>query len=406
MLLIAASAFIAGVLFGVNLGTRTPEAQADPSFDGTAVDLAPVWKAWALLDEKFVPATTTEPLSTDDKVWGMIEGLAAKYDDPYTTFLPPRESRQFEEDISGSFGGVGIEIGIRNGILTVVAPLKGTPGEAAGIMPGDRIVHIDGVPTKDMSIDEAVDHIRGTIGTEVVLTVAREGETEFLDIPIVRDNIEIPTLDTEERNGVFIISLYNFGGTAQEELRAALRSFVDSGDKKLVLDLRGNPGGYLVAAVDIASYFLPLGKTVVVEDHGDGEPLVHRSKGYNVVGSEIDIAVLIDGGSASASEILAGALQDHERATLIGSQTFGKGSVQELVHVTDDTSLKITVARWLTPDGTSLSYEGLAPDYAVEMTAEDMVEGRDPQLDAAVEFLRTGVLEVDTLTVGTSTPSR
>lgn len=358
------------------------------------VDLNPVWEAWKILEEKFVPATTTEIASNQDHVWGIIEGLAASYNDPYTVFFSPEQSKQFEEEISGSFGGLGIELGIRDNLLTVIAPLKGTPAERAGLLTGDIIIEIDGKTTQRMDIDEAISLLRGEVGTTVTLTIAREGEQEFLTVPIVRDTIEVPTLDKELRDdGIYVLSLYNFGGTAIQEFRTALREFIDSDSTKLVIDLRGNPGGYLQAAVEIASWFLPLGEVVVTEDYGDSEDtIIHRSKGYDITESDWRIVVLVDGGSASASEILAGALSEHGKAVLIGENTFGKGSVQELVPVTEDTSLKVTVARWLTPHGNSISNTGLAPDLEVAITPEDIEADKDPQLDAAIEYLNTGVL--------------
>lgn len=385
--------FSGGLLVGTRGETQATLLLSGPEKVPEGVDLAPVWKAWRLLDERFVPATTTEPLSAQDRVWGLIEGLAGSYGDPYTVFFPPREAESFQQEISGAFGGVGFEIGMRDGILTVIAPLKGTPAEKAGIKAGDLIVEIDGATTQKMNVDEAVALIRGEVGTDVVLTLAREGEREFIEVRVTRAVIEIPTMDTELRDGVFIISLYNFGGTATREMRTALREFLGTGSNKLVLDLRGNPGGYLDAAVEMASWFLPLGETVVIEDYGaDEDERVHRSKGYDITEDDWRIAILVDGGSASASEILAGALREHEKAVLIGEQTFGKGSVQELVDVTPDTSLKITVARWLTPLGHSISEQGLHPDLVVARTAEDFDADRDPQLDAALEYVRTGVL--------------
>jgi carboxyl-terminal processing protease len=230
--------------------------------------------------------------------------------------------------------------------------------------------------------------------TEVVLKIAREGENEFLSVPIIRDKIEIPTLDSELRDdGVFVISLYNFGGTAITEMRKALRNFIESKSNKLIIDLRGNPGGYLEASVNIASWFLPIGKTVVTEDYGDKkEKVVHRSKGYNIIDDKYKVAILVNGGSASASEILAGALREHNKAVLIGTQTYGKGSVQELLDVTNDTTIKITIARWLTPNGISISHNGLKPDLEIKMTREDIENDTDPQLDAAVNYLLTGEL--------------
>lgn len=393
MLSIAIVFGIAGFLLGAQQETHATLLLSGAEDAPTNIDLDPVWKAWRLLEQKYVPATSSDPLSEQDRVWGMIEGLAAKYDDPYTLFLPPRDSKQFAENLAGSFGGVGIEIGMRNSFLTVIAPLKGTPGDEAGLLPQDIIAEIDGVDTRGMYIDEAVERIRGEVGTDVILTIAREGESDLLTIPVTRGNIEVPTLETEVFDDeVFQIALYNFGGTAESEMRAALREYVVGGYDKLILDLRGNPGGYLESAVEIASYFLPITTTVVIEDFGT-EERTHRSKGYpNVVGKDDAIVVLVDGGSASASEILAGALQDHERATLMGTQTFGKGSVQELVDITPNTSLKVTIARWLTPNGTSISASGLTPDYEVTLSREDIEGDRDPQQDAAVAFLRDGTI--------------
>jgi carboxyl-terminal processing protease len=325
----------------------------------------------------------------EDRIWGAIEGLVDSYDDPYTVFLPPEDAAIFEEDISGNFSGVGMEVGIRDDVVTIIAPLPGTPAEKAGLLAGDVIVRIDESSTDGMNIDEAVRLIRGERGTEVVLMIFREGESEFLEISVIRDTITIPTTKTEIRDDVFIISLYSFNAIAEAEMQAALRKFVESGKKELILDLRGNPGGFLQSAVSIASYFLPVGKVIVRESFGEGEEeQLYRSQG-RVLGrfAPEEMVVLIDGGSASASEILAGALQEHGIATLIGSQTFGKGSVQELIELGDGSSLKVTIARWLTPNGVSISEGGLTPDIEVERTPQQRIDDEDPQLDAALEFL-------------------
>ncbi len=403
---IAMLAFVGGVFVGGHGVTQATLVLSGPDQVPAGVDLAPVWKAWNLLEEKHVSVgTTTAPLSAQDRVWGMIKGLASAYNDPYTVFMPPQEARGFQQEISGSFGGIGVEIGMRNDLLTVIAPLKGTPADTAGLKAGDLIVEVNGKSTSNMTIDDAIDTIRGEVGTVVTLTIAREGEREFLTIPVTRGTIEVPTLDTKFRDdGVFVISLYNFGGTAEAEMQKALREFVASGSTKLVLDLRGNPGGYLDAAVDMASYFLPLGDVVVTEDYGDKQPpVVHRSKGYDITKPNWRIAVLIDGGSASASEILAGALSQQGKAKLIGEKSFGKGSVQELDDITPDTSLKITIARWLTPNGSSISEQGLTPDLTVPYTNADATAGRDPQLDAAVQYVLTGDLVAPATEAASST---
>lgn len=390
------SILIAGILFatGFYVGkNNTPEGLATQFLNATStkgVDMDPYWKAWKILDEKFAPAgTTTPPIESDDKLWGSIEGLASSYGDPYTVFFPPVESKAFEEEISGSFGGVGMEVALQDGMLTVVAPLKGTPAEKAGVISGDKILMIGDKSTSNMSTDEAIKLIRGEVGTQIVVTFGRKGAKEPLVKTLVRDNIEIPTINTKIISGdVFVISLYSFSAISPNLFRGALREFVESGSDKLVLDLRNNPGGYLEAALDMASWFLPTGKVVVTEDFGEKqEPRIYRSKGYDVFTDNLKFAILVNEGSASASEILAGALREHNKAVLVGAKTFGKGSVQELVSLTDETSLKITVAHWLTPLGNSISSGGLTPDIEVKLTPENVKDGNDPQLNAAVEYL-------------------
>lgn len=354
------------------------------------VDMSEFWRVWNLLEKKYVSGTTTDALTTEQRMEGAISGLVKSYDDPYTIFLPPSEASMFEEDISGNFSGVGMEVGMRDGVITVIAPLPDTPADKAGIMAGDVIVKIDEQSTEGMGVDSAVRLIRGEKGSEVVLTIYREGATEFQDIAIVRDNIAIPTVDTSEEGDVFIIKLYSFNALADMKMQEALRSYVVSGKDKLVLDLRGNPGGFLQSAISIASYFVPAGKPIVREGFGDeqGEE-VYRSSGKTLRDSEPkEMVVLVDGGSASASEILAGALQEHGIATLMGEQTFGKGSVQELIDLPSGASLKVTIARWYTPNGISISDGGLTPDIIIRRSIEERQAGDDPQLDAALRLLR------------------
>jgi len=225
----------------------------------------------------------------------------------------------------------------------------------------------------------------------VTLSIIRKGVPEPFDVDIVRDVITVPVIDIELKDGVFVIALHSFTGTSPAAFRNALQEFVESGMPNLILDLRGNPGGFLEAAVDIASWFLPEGKVVVRENFGDErEERVYRSRGYDIFTDSLNFAILIDQGSASASEILAGALSEHGKATLVGDETFGKGSVQELIAITSDSSLKLTVARWLTPNGRSISEQKLSPDIPVEMTLDDFKAGTDPQLDRAIEYLQTG----------------
>ncbi|MBI2099925.1 MAG: S41 family peptidase [Candidatus Vogelbacteria bacterium] len=376
---------------GLLLGTNQTSAVSQP----TAVDFAPFWKAWQIIDEKYVPganSTTTKTVTDQDRVWGAISGMVEALDDPYSNFLPPSAKKLFEQEIRGNFGGVGMEVGIRDGVLTVIAPLTGSPAKRAGIKAGDKIVVIDETPAGKLSVSEAIELIRGKIGTTVNLKVSRDGKQ--FDFKVVRENINIPTLDTQMLpQGIFLIRLYNFSAPAANLFRNALRQFVEAKTDKLIIDLRGNPGGYLDGAVDIASWFLPTGQPVAIEDYGGNETQkIYRSRGYDIFNDRLKLVILVDGGSASASEILAGALLEPGLATLVGEQTFGKGSVQELVPVTDDSSLKITVARWLTPKGISISHNGLTPDVVVKSKEgtnhnSELEVATDPQLAKAVEIL-------------------
>ena len=402
-LLLAAGVFSSGVYIGYE---NRPEVQKvisavnkepAPQFSEDAADFAPFWKTWNLIDEKFAPTRDASGTSTEyvkktsqERVWGATEGLVRSLGDPYSIFLPPQDAEIFEENINGNFGGVGIEIGMRDNTLTVIAPLKNTPASRAGILSGDKILAIDGIPTAEMSVEEAVQIIRGEVGTDVALTLSRDGSKESFEVVVTRAVINIPTIDTKLRtDDVFVIELYNFSASSPNLFREALREFVRAGTDKLIIDLRGNPGGYLEAAVDMASWFLPAGKIIVTEDFGGNQdPIVYRSKGYDVFNENLKLGILIDQGSASASEIFAGALSEHGRATLVGAKTFGKGSVQELIKVTPETSLKITVAHWLTPEGHSFSKNGLEPDIAIPFTAEDKEKGMDPQIEKAAEVLK------------------
>lgn len=381
--------FIVGVYLGNRnrpeidkiLGLSNKETQVT-----TKTDFAPFWKAWNAINEKYPKA---DKITDQERVYGAISGLVGSLNDPYSVFFTPDEAKAFEEEIAGNFDGIGMEVGMKDKILTVIAPLKDTPAYRADIRSGDKIVKIDEKVTTGLSIEEAIKLIRGPKGTSVILTIFREGLQQPKEITIVRDTINIPTLDTEKRkDGIFVIKLYSFSADSANLFRNAIKQFVDSGSDKLLLDLRGNPGGYLDAAIDMASWFLASGKIVVTEDYGDNRrEEVFRSKGYNVFNDKLKFVILINNGSASASEILAGAMQDNGRAKLVGSQSFGKGSVQEVVKITSDTILKITVAKWLTPNGTSISEKGLTPDYPVEFTQKDFDVKKDPQLDKAVQLL-------------------
>jgi len=350
------------------------------------LDFSLFWETWSKLQEKYVDK---EKFNTQEMIYGAISGMVKSLNDPYTVFLKPEDSKRFIEDVKGTFEGVGMEIGIRKGQLQVIAPLEGTPAQKAGLRPGDKIMKIDDKSTVDMTTDEAVNLIRGPKGTEVTLNIYREEWKEPKDIKVVRGVIEVPSLKWElKEDNIAYIKLYQFSEKASFDFRKAAIEILDSKAERIILDLRGNPGGYLEIAQDIAGWFLSRGEVVVIEDFGKNkEQNFYKAEGNEKLLS-YPVVILINQGSASASEILAGALRDNRNIKLIGEKSFGKGSVQELEKLKEGSSLKITIAKWLTPKGESITDKGLEPDIKVEMTDEDYEQNKDPQLDKAIEIIK------------------
>lgn len=391
-LVIVSASFAGGAVFGYNSRPDIEKVfgvqHQEPGLEvKKVVDFAPFWKAWRLLEEKHV---SDDDFDRQKLLWGAIQGMTASLGDPYTVFFPPKDNEDFKSEIKGEFSGIGAEIGVRKGVLTVIAPLKGSPAEAAGLKPGDKVLKIGDKFTNDLSLDDAIHLIRGEKGTKVQLTVLQNGQDKPKVVTVTRDTIRVPVIETEKKaNGIFLIRLSTFSENSALEFKKAMRDFMNSGDKKLILDLRGNPGGYFDAAVDIAGWFLPEGDVVAKEAYQGKDPISYRSSGlgYDTLG-DVPMVILVNQGSASASEILSGALQEHKKAVLIGERTFGKGTVQELESITDNTSIKITVAKWLTPSGKSISKEGLTPDIEVKIP-ENLKPGEDPQMDKAIEYLKS-----------------
>ena len=321
-------------------------------------------------------------------VYGAIEGMVKSLKDPYTVFFKPVESKQFLDDVSGSFSGIGAEIGIRKDILTVISPLEDSPAQQAGLRAGDRILKIDDEVTAEMTVNQAVNLIRGPKDTVVKLTVSRPSDDEVKEISITRGDIKIPTIKWELKNDkIAYVQLFNFGQTAPGEFRNKILEVLRGSADRIILDLRNNPGGYLEVSQDIAGWFMEPGSVVVIESFGNGtEDKEYRTSGNGVL-KNIPLVVLINEGSASASEILAGALRDNRNIKLIGAKSFGKGSVQELSNLREGTSLKVTIAKWLTPSKKSIMNEGLEPDVKVELKKEDIENLKDPQLEKAIEII-------------------
>lgn len=349
-------------------------------------DFSLFWDAWSRIQEKSAQSSALNP---QKMVYGAIKGMVDSLGDPYTVFFNPEDTKKFLEDVGGSFEGVGMEIGIKNDQLQVVSPIEGTPAQKAGLRAGDAIVQIDETATQGLSIEEAVSRIRGPKGTKVKLIVFRKGWKEPKEFQIQREVIQVPSLKLEmKEGGVAYVKIYQFSEKAGRDFRDAALEIQKTGASKIILDLRGNPGGYLDISQEIAGWFLKRGQVVVIEDFTS----IGKKKEYKAQGNEMfastPMVILIDEGSASASEILAGALKDNRNIQLVGKKSFGKGSVQELESLKDGSSLKITVANWLSPAGHLLSKKGLDPDVAVEMTDKDIEEGKDPQLEKAIEIVK------------------
>ncbi len=349
------------------------------------IDFSLFWEAYYELEESF---TNKDLLTNKNVLYGAIKGMTNSLEDPYTIFLPPEDTETFLEDVGGSFEGVGMEIGIRDEQLKVIAPLEGTPAQKAGLRSGDIILKVNETSTADITIDEAVSLIRGPKGTDVAFTVSREGWEEVQEITVTRGVIKVPSLSWElKNNNIAYLEIFQFSKLADSDFRKAAFEIINSDADKIILDLRNNPGGYLEVAIEIAGWFLDKEDVVVVEKYGDGTKIEHKAEG-NALLKDYEIVVLINQGSASASEILAGALRDNRDTLLIGKKSFGKGSVQKLETLTGGSSLKITVAEWLTPNENLISDVGLEPDSKVEFTEEDFSEGKDPQLQRAIEEIK------------------
>ena len=394
MIIISVAALVgSGFYWGLKTGQTTPEivlARGVTNVDGeTSADFRTFWDAWKTIDDNYLKA---DQIGGQARVYGAIKGLVNSLGDPYSEFFTPDEGQKFEEDVQGNFGGIGAELGIRKEILTVIAPLKNSPASKAGLRAGDLILKVGATSTDGMAIDEAVNLIRGPENTKVTLNVFRDGWDKPKDFEITRAIIEVPTLDFEMKGPYAYIALHTFNDNAEKEFYSALKQAADKNAEGLILDLRDDPGGFLEVAVNLAGWFLKPGTVVVSEADKTGIIEIMKANG-NGNASLVDFptVVLINKGSASASEILAGALRDQRQIKLVGETSFGKGTVQQLKTLRDGSEMKITIAHWVMPSGKVLENGGLKPDYEVQLSDDDITNKRDPQLDRAIEVLKSEI---------------
>jgi carboxyl-terminal processing protease len=383
VVLVVLSLLVAAYAAGIGTWWLVTRARTQPS-DEEAENLTTFWEAWHILDDEFLG----EPPSEVERARGAIHGMVGAFNDAYTIYLEP-EPRELERDeMRGRFGGIGAWVTQDEAGNIVLSPMPDRPAALAGILDGDILVSVDRQLVTGLSSQQVVALIRGPLGSSVHLVVQRPETDESLEFDVKRDEIELPTVQyrtLQEDPPVGYVSIRLIGERTPQELTDALKSLGDAGVQRVALDLRGNPGGALTASVDVTSQFVS-GSVVLYEQRKDGQEKPYYAQRGGLA-LDWPIVVLVDAGTASGSEIIAGALQDHERAVLVGERTFGKGSVQHVHDLSDGSSLHVTVARWLTPKRQQLDGAGLTPDEIVVRTEEDIAAGRDPQLERAIELL-------------------
>ncbi len=341
------------------------------------------WETWERLSEDYVDP---EDLNSQKLVYGAVKGMVEAVGDPYTNFMDPEENQQFQESLQGHLQGIGAELTLREGILTVISPLKNSPAQKAGLQPEDIIAMVDDESTQDMTLEEAVMKIRGEKGTTVRLTILRESESEPIELEIVRADINVNSVEWEMKGDIALIEINQFGDNTKTEFTKAISEVLTKDPKGLILDLRFNGGGYLDGAVDISSEFLEKEKVVTIKNRNPEDDEVIYVNGKPRL-ANIPLVVLINNGSASASEIVAGAIQDNDRGTIIGEKSFGKGTVQAVETLSGGASLRVTIAKWFTPNDQNINEKGITPDIEIERSLEDFDNDIDPQMDAAIAFL-------------------
>lgn len=401
--------FVAGAVLGdngtINFVKEKPAESGEvlhtdevPEYLTEDVDFRQFWDVWKYISQNYVDAEVPET----KLFYGALQGLVASLDDPYSVFFDPDLTESFTTELSGNFEGIGAEIGIKENQLQVIAPLPGTPADQAGLKSGDAILKIDDLDTRGISLEAAVKNIRGPKGEQVLLTIFRDGEDDIREVPIIRDTIEIDSVRFTKREpgqsssagqdavlmdgNIAYLELLYFNENTLADWNQTVQEVINKNPNGIILDLRNNPGGFLATAIEVAGEWVN-GNVVVKERLRDGTEIEHRARRQPRF-ADIPTVVLVNGGSASGSEIVAGALQDYNQATLVGETTFGKGSVQDLRPFSDGSSVKLTIAEWLTPLGRNINHQGIEPDLIVEMTEEDYEADQDPQLERALELLQ------------------
>ncbi|GAC1414233.1 MAG: hypothetical protein NVSMB66_7290 [Candidatus Doudnabacteria bacterium] len=345
-----------------------------------------LWQALDVINNKYID----KPVDQQKVLYGAIAGAVGAVGDPYTSFFDPKQYSDFKTELGGSFEGIGAEVGLKDGSVVIVAPIDDSPAKKAGLLAGDVILKINSDDATSITLEQAVSKIRGPKGTTVTLSVYRPGDKKQHDFSIIRQTIELKSVKFKLQNvngkKIEVINIERFGDDTTTLFKQATADVQKNNADGIVLDLRNDPGGYLDASVQVASYWVNPGDVVVTEKHSDGTQNVYKGLGNNSL-AKIPTIILINGGSASASEILTGALHDHNIAKTVGVKSFGKGSVQELINLPQNTAVKVTVAKWFTPNNINITKNGLEPDNKVELTPEDATANRDPQLDKALQLI-------------------
>ncbi len=389
MLTALVTVFVIGYVFGAHQPSTAVQAQAGTSA-GTDELFAPFWETWTLLHDNYV-----DPLDDNALMEGALNGMLESLSDPHTGYMNPETFTQINESMSGEYEGIGATVRTdeTTGGLQLVTIMDGSPAQAAGLLPGDVIVEVEGEDVTGLDQNEIIAQVRGPAGTSVDLGIQRQSEPDTLDFEVMRERITVASVSYEVLDGdIGYVRLSQFEFGSSQELRDALEAIDANHLKGLILDVRGNPGGYLTTSIEVASAFIPEG--TVVTERGPERERTYDALG-NAIAPDVPMVVLVDAGSASASELIAGALQDNQRATIVGTKTFGKGSVQTWHTLSNGGGVRITVSRWYTPSGRSVSEVGIDPDVNVPFELEpgkvyDPATMPDPQLEAALTILRSG----------------